>query len=60
MFISLDIAGPDVPVPRSKLMEIVEKLESTRIKLYKNIEVIERSYYMEVKMPFRYIHMSLK
>lgn len=54
MFISLDIAGPDVPVPRSKLMEIVEKLESTRIKLYKNIEVIERSYYMEVKMPFRH------
>ncbi|XP_013381684.1 uncharacterized protein LOC106152590 isoform X2 [Lingula anatina] len=37
-FIAKDIRGPEVPVPRAELTRMVETIESSRIKLFKNTE----------------------
>ncbi|CAH1797527.1 unnamed protein product [Owenia fusiformis] len=37
-YITLEVSGPEVPLPRSELTKTVQAAESARIKLYKSIE----------------------
>ena len=38
-YIGLDIKGANVPIPRAELIAMVESSESSRLKLFKAVEV---------------------